>query len=254
MFRLLPYVIISLFMLLFSKLLETFENLPALLRIPEIIAAEKAPEAMPEEPLADFAEKISHKASTISTDALKTEEQEKRGEFDPIEKKKREPGELPRPKEEMISLMNADGKRCDYSAAELNLLQSLQHRREEIDDNAKELIIKQEALNVIMDNLDKKIVELQQVQREVKKLLSQYEQKEDEKIRGLVKIYESMKPKDAARIFNELQMDIILDVAEKMKEAKLGAILSSMSSTKAKEVTVQLANRRKLNLQHLLDK
>jgi flagellar motility protein MotE (MotC chaperone) len=61
---------------------------------------------------------------------------------------------------------------------------------------------------------------------------------------SLVKIYESMKPKDAARIFEALELPILLDVMERMREAKSAPILAAMDPMKAKEVTSSLAERR----------
>ena len=62
--------------------------------------------------------------------------------------------------------------------------------------------------------------------------------------KSLVKIYENMKPKDAARIFGELDMAILLPVTERMKERKLAAILAKMNTTNAMALTIQLAQRR----------
>jgi flagellar motility protein MotE (MotC chaperone) len=55
-----------------------------------------------------------------------------------------------------------------------------------------------------------------------------------------------MKPKDAARIFEELEMDILLPVVERMKERKTAPILAKMNADKAKAITTELAQRRLL--------
>lgn len=61
-----------------------------------------------------------------------------------------------------------------------------------------------------------------------------------------MKIYEAMKPKEAARIFEKLDMPVLLDVVERMKERKASAVLAKMDPTKAKSVTLELAQRRDL--------
>ena len=66
------------------------------------------------------------------------------------------------------------------------------------------------------------------------------------KVASLVRIYENMKPKDAARIFEELDMDTLLLVAERMKERSLAPIMANMDPGKARDVTVDLARRRQL--------
>jgi flagellar motility protein MotE (MotC chaperone) len=61
-----------------------------------------------------------------------------------------------------------------------------------------------------------------------------------------VKIYETMKPKDAAPIFEQLEMAILLDVIERMKEAKVAPIIAAMDPQKAKSLTTDLVKRRRL--------
>jgi flagellar motility protein MotE (MotC chaperone) len=55
-----------------------------------------------------------------------------------------------------------------------------------------------------------------------------------------------MKPKDAARIFGELDMVVLLDVIERMKERKIAPILAEMNPQRAKAITIELAQRRGL--------
>jgi flagellar motility protein MotE (MotC chaperone) len=77
-------------------------------------------------------------------------------------------------------------------------------------------------------------------------LIRQHDEQSEAQLKSLVKVYENMKPKDAARIFEELEMTVLLDVVERMKESKIAPILASMDPAKAKAVTVELATRRKL--------
>jgi len=55
-----------------------------------------------------------------------------------------------------------------------------------------------------------------------------------------------MKPKDAARVFDTLDMPILLDVLQRMKERLAAPILANMDPERAKSVTVELAQRRQL--------
>ncbi|MFN7401895.1 MAG: MotE family protein, partial [Alphaproteobacteria bacterium] len=65
-------------------------------------------------------------------------------------------------------------------------------------------------------------------------------------IRGLVKIYEAMKPLDAAAIFNEMEMPILLEVIDKMSERKVAPVLAGMNPKRARDVTQELAEMRKV--------
>jgi len=55
-----------------------------------------------------------------------------------------------------------------------------------------------------------------------------------------------MKPKEAGRIFETLDIDTLLLVAERMKERKLAPIMAAIDPEKAKELTVKISTARKL--------
>ncbi len=94
--------------------------------------------------------------------------------------------------------------------------------------------------------IDNKVKEIKALQAVIAKLIKSYDDQENAKLQSLVKIYENMKPRDAARIFEELNMDTLLMVAERMKERKLAPIMAKMDPIKATEITVELARLRQL--------
>jgi flagellar motility protein MotE (MotC chaperone) len=91
--------------------------------------------------------------------------------------------------------------------------------------------------------LVEKIDELRNLKVKVEALLTQHDEAQEGRLRSLVKIYESMKPKDAARILASLDGEILLDVIERMREAKTAPILALLNSDKAQRITVQLMQR-----------
>ena len=80
--------------------------------------------------------------------------------------------------------------------------------------------------------------------RNIEELMKQYSQKENSKILSLVKIYETMKPKDAAKIFNELEMPVLLKVVSNMKEVKVAPVIASMDPVKARDLSIELAKQK----------
>ena len=64
-------------------------------------------------------------------------------------------------------------------------------------------------------------------------------EREDASWQGLVKLYEAMRPRDAATIFNELEMPVLLQVVDRMKEAKAAPVLAAMQPDKARDLTAQ---------------
>jgi len=146
-----------------------------------------------------------------------------------------------------VSEVSGDVMDHRFTPVEVELLQNLVKRREELDRWEKNIEIKEAALDATEKRLDDKIAQIDSMKKEVSSLLAQYNDKEDAKIRSLVKIYENMQPKDAARIFDEVEMPILLLVIDKMSEKKIAPILSLMDSKKAKQITVQLAEQRRVS-------
>lgn len=131
-----------------------------------------------------------------------------------------------------------------FTRSEIELLQDLSKRRKELDAREQTVIQKEGLLTAAEDRIDKKIVELQKVRTEIEGLIKTYDEQEDKEIKSLVQIYEKMKPKDAARIFDELDMDILLQVFDRMKASKSASVLANMRPQKAKEITSRIAERR----------
>jgi flagellar motility protein MotE (MotC chaperone) len=132
------------------------------------------------------------------------------------------------------------------SAVERELLQSLSKRREELEERERAFALKEKILDATEDRINKRITEMKSLQQELEAVLRQYKSEQDAEIRSLVKIYENMKPVQAAIIFNELDMNILLSVVDKMSERKVAPVLAAMDPRKAKEVTERLAELRQL--------
>ena len=144
-----------------------------------------------------------------------------------------------------IEALKARDAQPRYTQAELDLLQNLSKRRDELDQRERDLEIKAKVLDASEKRITDKITEIKTLEAELSKVLVQYNEKQDGQIKSLVKIYESMKPDEAAAIFNELEMPILLDVIGKMSERKVALVLANMNPKRARDVTQELADRRK---------
>jgi flagellar motility protein MotE (MotC chaperone) len=91
--------------------------------------------------------------------------------------------------------------------------------------------------------VDAKIAQLKQLQAQITQLLGQRDDAQKAQVAALVKTYSTMKPKDAARIFNDLPDDVLVPVARDMKSDQLALVLASMNAENAKALTIKLANR-----------
>jgi flagellar motility protein MotE (MotC chaperone) len=130
------------------------------------------------------------------------------------------------------------------SQAEIDLLQRLSARRSEIDKRAAEVGQREMLLQAAETRVDEKIAKLAALEKEIGGIVDQHNEEDAARVKSLVKIYETMKPHDAARIFEQLDMAVLLGVVEHMKERNAAPILASMESARARAVTLALAERR----------
>lgn len=135
----------------------------------------------------------------------------------------------------------------NLSRSEIDLLKELSKRRETLDKEKKDINTREQLLKATENKLDQKVTELKGLQSQLEELMKQYDQKEQGKILSLVKIYETMKPKEAAKIFDELEMPVLLKVVSNMKEVKVAPIIAAMNPTKARDLSIELAKQKPID-------
>lgn len=135
---------------------------------------------------------------------------------------------------------------AELSPAELDVLQQLAERRKSLDERERAIAERGSLLQAAEARIDQKIQDLRDLRVTLEQLTKLRDEQEERKILSLVKIYETMKPKDAARIFQELELETLLLVVDRMKERKLAPVLAEMNPNKAMEITVELAKLRQM--------
>jgi len=127
------------------------------------------------------------------------------------------------------------------SDGERTVLLELRQRREELDARETTAVARDATLAAAELRLTARLAELTSLQHKLEGLEQAREQRDDASWLGLVKLYESMKPRDAATIFNDLDMNVLLGVVDRMKDAKAAPVLAAMQPDKARELTTKLA-------------
>ncbi len=133
----------------------------------------------------------------------------------------------------------------EFSRSEILILQELAERRKALDLRERQIVRREGLLKAAEQQLVSKQSELKKIRQEIKTLLGTADKQEKQRLQNLVKIYENMKPKDAARIFNELEMQVLLGVVGKMKVRKVAPIIASMEVKKTRAITRELAEQQK---------
>ena len=130
------------------------------------------------------------------------------------------------------------------SESERSLLMDLRQRRQLLDARETALVDRESTLAAVERRLAGRMLELTGLQSRLEALERQRRERDEGNWRGLVKLYEAMKPRDAALIFNDLDLSVLLPVMDRMKEAKAALVLSAMLPDRARLVTTELAQMR----------
>jgi flagellar motility protein MotE (MotC chaperone) len=151
-------------------------------------------------------------------------------------------GAAPPTPEQCLTTLNSAAEEMGLSSQEIVVLRSLQARRETLDARESGIATREAAAAAAEGRLQEQIAQLKSVETDVQALLAKMDDKRDERMAALVKTYETMKPKDAARIFNGMDDALLTDIAKSMKSATLAAVLSSMDAKRAETLTRMLAD------------
>jgi len=130
------------------------------------------------------------------------------------------------------------------SAAERSILLDLRKRRAELEGREAALATREGMLAATEKRLTDRAAELADLQRRLEALETARRDRDEESWRGLVKLYETMKPREAAAIFNDLDRPVLLAVLDRMKESKAAPVLAAMQPERARQITADLAQRR----------
>ncbi len=130
------------------------------------------------------------------------------------------------------------------SAAERAILLDLRRRRAELEGREGALSTREGMLAATEKRLSDRAAELGNLQRRLEAMETARRDRDEENWRGLVKLYETMKPREAAAIFNDLDRPVLLAVLDRMKEAKAAPVLAAMQPERARQITAELAQRR----------
>jgi flagellar motility protein MotE (MotC chaperone) len=92
--------------------------------------------------------------------------------------------------------------------------------------------------------LGQRIEELAALQQRLEAIDQGRGEREEAGWRQMVTLYERMRPRDAAAIFNDLEMPVLVQLLDRMREAKAAPVLGAMKPDRARLLTAELARHR----------
>jgi flagellar motility protein MotE (MotC chaperone) len=129
------------------------------------------------------------------------------------------------------------------TGAERAILERLQARREELDTRARELDIRESLIQAAEKRMEGRLAELKEVEARIKVESAQKDDAQAARFKDLVTMYENMKPRDAAKIFDGLDLTVLIEVVSEINPRKMSDIMAQMSADTAERLTVELANK-----------
>ena len=129
------------------------------------------------------------------------------------------------------------------SASERAILERLQARRQELEQRAREVEIRESLLKAAEKRIESKVEEAKANDAKAGAAAAAKAEADAARFKGIVTMYENMKPKDAAKVFDRLEMGVLYEIASQIQPRKMSDILGLMQPEAAERLTVELARR-----------
>ena len=126
------------------------------------------------------------------------------------------------------------------SPSERALRERIGERREELARRARDLETREKLIEEAERRVDTRSEEAR-LADERAAAAADPSRKEAAALKGLVVMYETMKPKDAARVFDRLPEDVLVPVVRQIAPRKMAEIMAAMTSEAAQKLTIALA-------------
>jgi flagellar motility protein MotE (MotC chaperone) len=149
------------------------------------------------------------------------------------------PPEVTRPEGTVV--IPAQGQ--PVSPSERAILERLQSRRQELEARAREIDIRESLLKAAEKRIESKVQEMKAVESRIAAVTEQKTEADAAHFKGIITMYENMKPKDAAKVFDRLEMPVLFEIASQIAPRKMSDILGLMSTEAAERLTTEMARR-----------
>lgn len=121
------------------------------------------------------------------------------------------------------------------------LAAELRRHQAKLIERERAISMREAVLTTVEARVRTQLDKLDEAKRETERLLGKASADEQARIAQLVKVYEAMKAKSAAMIFDPMALDLLLPIVRGMRETKVAAIIAEMDPAKARALTTELA-------------
>ena len=160
-----------------------------------------------------------------------------------VEKEKEKPKESAKPEVAKAETTTQPEPGQPVSASERAILERLQARRQELETKAREIDIRESLLKAAEKRAEGRVEEMKAIESRITGAAQQKADEEAARFKGIITMYEGMKPKDAAKVFDRLEMPVLFEIASHIAPRKMADILGQMQPEVAERLTVEMARR-----------
>lgn len=118
----------------------------------------------------------------------------------------------------------------------------LKNRQDKLEEREAAIAAREAAVSQVEARANAQLKRLETYKGELTALADRITRQEREQMLRLVKVYESMKPANAAEVFDGLELDVLMPIVKAMNGQRLAKIVAQMDPAKAQEITVEMAH------------
>ncbi len=124
-----------------------------------------------------------------------------------------------------------------------DMLIAVNRKMAALDQRESEMKEKESAFSAISLRLDKQLAVIEAAKASLDEAVLERTSQAQADLSHLTQMYQTMKPKQAAKIFNEMDVNFAAGFLREMKGTHAGLILSNMNTKKAYQISIVLASR-----------
>jgi flagellar motility protein MotE (MotC chaperone) len=103
--------------------------------------------------------------------------------------------------------------------------------------------VRDSLLKAAEKRIEQRLQDLKDTETRISGASSKRDEEDLAKFKSLVTMYENMKAKEAAKIFDRLDLRVLVEIAQKMNPRRMSDILGVMTPEAAERLTIEIANR-----------
>lgn len=132
-------------------------------------------------------------------------------------------------------------KPIENSGLDFDFVKDFKDRKKALDQKEEELKLWEAEIQSQKSELDGKIKEIQTIRKEISAQLEERVKADQSKIDTLVQVYSQMKAAQAAKVFENLDEDLAVDILAKMKKKNAAEILNLLKADRAQVLSEKYA-------------